>query len=66
VKAELLSTARDGDGFLEYLKSSPVLEDLCCQSLLGRDGGIVGSVLSPHEECLIEVVELRKKEGRGP
>jgi hypothetical protein len=64
-KPELLSTVRDGQGLLEYLKRSPVLEDLCCNSRLGRDGGHVGSVLCPHKECLIQTVELRNKERAG-
>ncbi len=34
-----------------------------CQPILGRDGSDinVGSVLFPHNGCLMEAVELRKK-----
>jgi len=33
-----------------------------CQPILGRDGGNIGSVLSPHDVSLMEAVKLRKKE----
>jgi hypothetical protein len=39
-----------------------VVEDLVCQPILGRDGGNIGSVLSPHDVSLMEAVKLRKKE----
>jgi hypothetical protein len=39
-----------------------VVEDLVCQPILGRDGGNIGSVLSPHDPSLMEAVKLRKKE----
>jgi hypothetical protein len=38
-------------------------EDLVCQPILDRDGGNIGSVLSPHFVSLMKLVELRKKEG---
>jgi len=33
-----------------------------CQPILGRDGGNIGSVLSPHDVSLMKAVNLRKKE----
>jgi hypothetical protein len=30
---------------------------------VGRDGGNIGSVLSPHDVSLLEAVKLRKEEG---
>jgi hypothetical protein len=43
-----------------------VFQDLDCNPTLGGDGGDgnIGSVLSPHKECLIEGVELLKN-GEG-
>jgi hypothetical protein len=41
---------------VEYLKGDPILR---------VDGGQVGSVLSPHMESLMKLVELRKKKMAG-
>ena len=41
---------------VEYLKGDPLLQG---------DGGQVGSVLSPHMESLMKLVELRKKKRAG-
>jgi hypothetical protein len=56
---------RDRKGLLEILTGLPHAEDLVCQPIVGRDGGNIGSVLSPHDVSLLEAVKLRKKEGRS-
>ncbi len=33
-----------------------------CQPILGRDGGNIASVLSPHDVRLMKAAKLRKKE----
>ncbi len=33
-----------------------------CQPILGRDGGNIASVLSPHDVSIMKAVKLRKKE----
>ena len=50
-KAKLFSATRDCKGLPEVFKRLPVLGDLVCQLILGRDGGncSIGSVLSPHD-----------------
>jgi hypothetical protein len=73
IKLKLLATtsrgrqcrARDGEGLLEYMKRSPVLEDLGGEPLLRRDGGHVGGVLFPHMEGLMKPSKLRNKKKAG-
>ena len=65
MKAELLSTARDGEGLLEYLKRSPVSEHLGGKTFLDGDGGQVDNVLSPHMEVIMKPSKLWKKERVG-
>ena len=65
MKTELLSTARDGEGLLEYLKRSPVSEHLGGKTFLDGDGGQVDSVLSPHMEDIMKPSKLWKKERVG-
>jgi hypothetical protein len=52
-------------GLLEIFKVLTHAKDLVCKSSLSWDGGNIGSVLSPHEVSLMEVVEHRKKKGTG-
>jgi hypothetical protein len=58
----MFSATRDRKGLIEMFKGSLHTEDLVCQPILGRDASDmnVGSVLSPHNGCLMETVELRK------
>ena len=61
----MLRTVRDGEGLLEYLKRSPVVKDLKGQSLLCRDGGHVGIVLSPYMEGLMKSRKMWNEERTG-
>ena len=62
VKAKVFSATRDRKGLLEVFNRLPQVENLVCKRFLSRDGNI-GSVLSPYDIGLIEVVKLPKKEG---
>ena len=62
VKAKLFRAPRDHKSLLEVLKRLPPCDDLLCDPAMSRDDDSVGIVLSPHIS-IIEVVELRKKEG---
>jgi hypothetical protein len=64
-KAELFSTPRDRKCLLEVFESVPVFKDLHGQTVLRRDGGHVGSVLSPHKIGFIKPGKLRKKTRAG-
>ena len=59
----MIGTVRDCKRLLEDLKRLPVLDDLLCKPILKGDGDDdnIGSVLSPHNEDLIDPVKLRKK-----
>ncbi len=62
MQVKLFHTARDLKGLLKIFKVSPHAEDLVCQPILGRDGGNIGNVLSPHDVRLMKDIKLRKKE----
>ena len=52
-----------GKCLLKVFELLKVVEDMVCQPILGRDGGNIGSVLSPHDVSLLKAVKLRKEEG---
>jgi hypothetical protein len=56
---------RDRKGLLEIFKGWSHAKDLVCQPILDRDGGNIGSVLSPHDVSLLEAFKLRKKKRTG-
>jgi hypothetical protein len=62
-KAKLYRATRDRKGLLEVFKRLPQADDLLRKPILSRDGGNIGSILSPHDVSLMKTVKLRNKEG---
>ena len=57
----MFSVARDHKGLLEVFKRLSVPDYFLGDPVLRRDGGNIGSVLSPHDVSLMKAVGLLKK-----
>ena len=49
-----------GKCLLKVFELLKVVEDMVCQPILGRDGGNIGSVFSPHDVSLMKAVKPGK------